>query len=175
MKRILVTLALMCMAISAYAQRDIPPGGSMEVASVEIGENFGDSVGLSKQITMYKVKDNDGNPSFLLSLSRSMSILSIGSADAGSAFNIPGGGVLLDFGTTFQEAIDNLDELIDMFAEMDGTQKELTNHDGSKVSCTLHKGALGKHLDIEGTHLSKSNIKSLKTSLKISKKLHPDL
>ena len=35
MKRILITLALICMAICAYAQRDVPAGGCMEVASIE--------------------------------------------------------------------------------------------------------------------------------------------
>ena len=46
------------MAICAYAQRDIPVGGSMEVASIESDDSIG-GVGQGKQITMYKVKDND--------------------------------------------------------------------------------------------------------------------
>lgn len=48
----------MCMAICSYAQRDIPVGGSMEVASIESDDSIG-GVGQGKQITMYKVKDND--------------------------------------------------------------------------------------------------------------------
>lgn len=147
----------------------------MEVASVETGETFGDHAGLSKQVTLYKVKDNEGNPSFLLSVSNTMASISFGTEDASSVFSIPGGGVLLDFGTTYQEAMDNLDALIDLFAEKNGAQKELTCKDGSIVQCTLNKGFLGKHLDIAETSLTKSDIKSLKASLKISKKLHPDL
>ena len=46
------------MAICSYAQRDIPAGGSMEVASIESDDSIG-GVGQGKQITMYKVKDND--------------------------------------------------------------------------------------------------------------------
>ena len=164
----------MCMAIFAYAQRDIPAGGSMEVASIESDDSVG-GIGQGKQISMYKVKDHDGNPSFLLCVSHTMLSLSFGTEDSNSTFSLPGGAVLLDFGTTYQEAMDNLDALLEMFAEKDGTQKELSNRDGSKTVCTLHKGFLGKNLEIAETFISKSDIKSLKFSFKISKKLHPDL
>ena len=162
------------MAIFAYAQRDIPAGGSMEVASIESDDSVG-GIGQGKQISMYKVKDNDGNPSFLLCVSHTMLSLSFGTEDSNSTFSLPGGAVLLDFGTTYQEAMDNLDALLEMFAEKDGAQKELSNRDGSKTVCTLHKGFLGKNLEITKTSISKSDIKSLKFSFKISKKLHPDL
>lgn len=174
MKRILVTLALICMTLCAYAQRDIPAGGSMEVASIESDDSIG-GVGQGKQITMYKVKDNDGNPSFLLCVSHTMLSLTFGTEDSNTSFSLPGGAVMLDFGTTYQEAMDNLDNLLEMFSEKDGTQKELTCRDGSTVLCTLHKGFLGKNLEIAETSISKSDIKSLKFSFKISKKLHPDL
>lgn len=174
MKRILVTLAFICMAICAYAQRDILAGGSMEVASIESDDSIG-GVGQGKQITMYKVKDNDGNPGFLLCVSHTMLSYTFGSDDSNFSFGLPGGAVLLDFGTTYQEAMDNLNALADMFAEKDGTQKELTCRDGSKTVCTLYKGLLGKHLDIAETSITKSDIKSLIFSFKISKKLHPDL
>ena len=164
----------MCMAIFAYAQRDIPAGGSMEVASIESDDSVG-GIGQGKQISMYKVKDNDGNPSFLLCVSHTMLSISFGSEDSNSTFSLPGGAVLLDFGTTYQEAMDNLDVLLEMFSEKDGTQKELTCRNGSTVLCTLHKGFLGKNLEIAETSISKSDIKSLKFSFKISKKLHPDL
>ena len=146
----------------------------MEVASIESDNSVG-GVGQGKQITMYKIKDNDGNPSFLLCVSHTLVSFSFGSVDWSTMFSIPGGGVMLDFGTTYQEALDKLDALIDFFAEKDGAQMELACRDGSTVQCTLNKGFLGKHLDIAETPLSKSDIKSLKTSFKISKKLHPDL
>ena len=174
MKKLLITLALACIAICSYAQRDIPAGGSMEVASIESDNSVG-GVGQGKQITMYKIKDNDGNPSFLLCVSHTLVSFSFGSVDWSTMFSIPGGGAMLDFGTTYQEALDKLDALIDFFAEKDGAQMELACRDGSTVQCTLNKGFLGKHLDIAETPLSKSDIKSLKTSFKISKKLHPDL
>lgn len=40
---------------------------------------------------------------------------------------------------------------------------------------SVYKGFLGKHLEIAETSITKSDIKSLKFSAKISKKLHPDL
>ena len=98
MKRILVTVALMCMAICSYAQRDIPAGGCMDVASVETSNSIGDNVGFGKQVTLYKVKDNEGNPSFLLSISGVSLSLSVGTDISSSTLSIPTGGVLLDFG-----------------------------------------------------------------------------
>ena len=146
----------------------------MEVASIESDDSIG-GIGQGKQVTMYKVKDDDGNPSFLLCVSHTMISFSFGTEDSNSMFSLPGGAVLLDFGTTYQEAIDNLDALIDMFSEKDGAQKELICRDGSTIQCTLYKGFLAKHLDIADTSITKSDIKSLKASFKITKKLHPDL
>lgn len=176
MKRILITLALICLAICAYAQRDIPAGGSLEVASVETDDSVGDDyVGLNKQIRLYKVKDNEGNPSFLLSISHVTASLNFTSGSTSTSISIPSGGVLLDFGKTYQDAMDSLDALIEIFSLSDGAQKELACQDGSKVLCEFHKGLLGKHISIEGTPISKSDLKALKTSFKISKRLHPDL
>ncbi len=174
MKRILVTFALMCLAIGAYAQRDIPAGGNMEVASIGSDDSVG-GIGQDKQITLYKIKDNDGNPSFLLFVSHTLVSFSFGSVDSITSIGIPGGVAILDFGTTYEEAMGNLDALLGMFAEKDGAQKELTCTDGTKVQCTLYKGFLGKHLEIAETSITKSDIKSLKFSFKLSKKLHPDL
>ena len=165
----------MCMAICSYAQRDIPAGGSMEVASVEKEDTFGDHVGTGKELHLYKVKDLEGNPRFFLFISRTVVSFTFGTVDSFSTFSIPGETVALDFGATYQDAMGKLDALAEMFAMNDGDQKELPGRDGSPVLCTLKKGILGKHLDIAETSISKSDIKSLKFSFKISKKLHPDL
>jgi len=175
MKRFLVTLALVCLTIGAYGQRDIPAGGCMDVASVETNDTFGDHVGTGKEVTLYKVKDNEGNPSFFLCISQALATFSFGTEDLSTVFTLPGGGVMLDFGTTYQDALDSLETLLDLFDEKDGAQKELACRDGSTIVCTLHKAFLGKHLSIGDTSLTKSDIKGLRTGLKISKKLHPDL
>ena len=170
MKKLFLTLALACLAICSYAQRDVPVGSSMELASFESNSSIG-GVGVGKQITLYKVKDNDGNPSFLLSISNPTLTLTFGDSWLG----IPSGGVLLNFGTTYDDVMNTLDSLLDLFDKENGTQMELVSRDGEPVVCTLNKGALGKHLDIAETSLSKSNVKGLKNGLKFSKKLHKDL
>ena len=170
MKKLFLTLALACLAICSYAQRDVPVGGSMELASFESNSSIG-GVGVGKQITLYKVKDNDGNPSFLLSISNPTLTLTFGDSWLG----IPTGGILLNFGTTYDDVMNMLDSLLDLFDKENGTQMELISRDGEPVVCTLNKGALGKHLDIAETSLSKSNVKGLKNGLKFSKKLHKDL
>jgi len=175
MKKLLITLALLCLAVCAYAQRDIPAGGSIEVASLESDETFGDHVGHGKQISLYKVKDREGNPAFFLCVSHTVVSFTFGTEDSNTSFSLPGGAALLDFGTTYEEAMAHLDALKDLFAEKDGTQKELACRDGSTVPCTLHKGFLGKHLEIADTSITKGDIKSLIFSAKLSKKLHPDL
>lgn len=175
MKRTLITLLLMCLALSSYAQRDVQAGGCMEVASIENSDSVG-NVGFDKQIALYKVKDNDGNPDFFLAISNTTASLTFGTEDSFTSFSFPsGGGVLLDLGTTYEEAMGNLDTLLDLFNKQDGTQKEWPCHDGSTIICTLHKGFLGMSISIAETSLSKSDIRSLKTSFKISKMLHPDL
>lgn len=173
MKKILVTLTLLSIAICSYAQRDIPAGGYMDVASVET--SYGDNVGVSKQVTLYKIKDKEGNPDFILCVSSVMATFSFGTVDSFASLAIPSGCTLLDFGTTYEDAMGNFDNLLALFTEQDGAQLELASHDGNAVICTLHKGLLGKHIGLEGTYLSKSDVKSLRTGLKLSKKFHPDL
>ena len=165
MKKLFVTLALVCMTICSYAQRDIPAGGSMDVASVENDDNH---------FTLYKIKDKDGNPGFYLSVSHVMASVNFEALGSSTSFSIPDGS-LLYFGTTFEEAMDNLDILLNLFDGQDGAQREFTCRDGSTVLCTLHKGFLGKYLSIGETSIKKGDVKSLKSSVRISKKLHPDL
>jgi hypothetical protein len=165
MKKWLITLAMACMAISSYAQKDIQAGDWMDVASIENNDN---------QFTLYKVKDKEGNPSFYLSVSHVMASVNFEMGNSSTSFSASDGS-LLYFGATYEETMGNLDGLLDLFSEQDGAQKEYTCRDGSKVLCTLNKGFLGKSLSIGETSMTKSDIKSLKTSLKISKKLHADL
>ena len=165
MKRLLLTLALVFLAICSYAQRDIPAGSSMDVASVENDDNH---------FTLYKIKDKDGNPGFYLSVNHVIASVSFGTLGSNTTFSIPDGS-LLYFGTSYEEAMDNLDSLLNLFDGQDGAQKVFTCRDGSPALCTLHKGFLGKYLSIGETSITKGDVKSLKRSFKLSKKIHPDL
>ena len=61
MKKLILAVVLACTAVVSYAQRDVKPGRSLEVADVEQNDN---------NFYIYKVKDNDGNPAYYLSVSR---------------------------------------------------------------------------------------------------------
>ena len=154
MKKLLLVLAIVLSATAAYAQRDVPAGGEMELASIESGD---------EQITLYKVKDAEGNPAFILAASITTS--AIGTGD----------GVALHLGERYEDALESLEDLIDLFSEADGTQIELPCADGGTVVAVLHKGFLGKHLSVGRTSLSRGDLKAIRSGLKISKKLHSDL
>ena len=165
MKKLLLVLAIVLSATAAYAQRDVPAGGEMELASIESGD---------EQITLYKVKDAEGNPAFILAASITTSSLDI--QTPGSSFSIgTGDGVALHLGERYEDALESLEDLIDLFSEADGTQIELPCADGGTVVAVLHKGFLGKHLSVGRTSLSKGDLKAIRSGLKISKKLHSDL
>ena len=165
MKKLFVSLALACMAICSYAQQDIKARDRMELASVETNDN---------EITLYKVKEADGNSGFYLVASHVLVSFSLEILESTTSFS-SADGTLLYFGASADEAMDKLDALIDLFSEQAGAQMEFTCRDGSTVAATLRKGLFGKYLDIQDTNVSKSDIKSLKASFKIARKLHPGL
>lgn len=165
MKKLFVSLALACMAICSYAQQDIKARDRMEIASVETNDN---------EITLYKVKEADGNSGFYLVASHVLVSFSLEILESTTSFS-SADGALLYFGASADEAMDKLDALIDLFSEQAGAQMEFTCRDGSTVAATLRKGLFGKYLDIQDTNVSKSDIKSLKASFKIARKLHPGL
>ena len=165
MKKLFLTLAVALFATVSYAQKDIPAGASMELASVESGDD---------QIYIYKVKDKEGNPQFLLSAAHMMASFDVSTPDSSAGFSI-GDGTVVVIGETYEDAMKNIVDLIALFDEADGTQKEFTTMDGNPAVFTLHKGILGKHLSIGEASLSKSDLKSLRTGMKISKKLHSEL
>ena len=165
MKKLILTLTVALFATVSYAQKDIPAGASMELASTESGDD---------QMYVYKVKDKEGNPQFLLSASHLSASFDISTADSSAGFGI-GDGTIVVIGETYEAALKNIEDLIALFDEADGAQMEFTNMDGSPAVFTLHKGFLGKHLSIGEASISKSDLKSLRTGLKISKKLHSQL
>lgn len=137
----------------------------MEVASVEQNDS---------NLYIYKVKDKAGNPAYYFSVSHVESTFEAEIFNANTTFSSSSGSVIL-FGETYEDAMENLEELLEMFTEDNGAQREFTCLDGTKVLCTLNKGCLGKHLSIGNASITKGNIKSLRYGLKFSKKLHPDI
>ena len=166
MKKILVSLVLLCTAVfGSYAQKDIPAGSSMEIASAGSDDD---------EITLYKVKDKEGNPCFYLAVRHTTAKVEMELFGGESVFSAAEGS-LVNFGTTLEEATENLDALLGLFIEPEGAQMEFTCKDGSKILFTLQKGFFGKYLTAGPSTLRKSDLKSLKTGIKISKALHPGL
>lgn len=163
MKKWILTLTLACVAICSYAQQNIRPMDGMEIASVENNNN---------RITLYKVTDAEGNPGFYLGAIHVRILLTLEYLN--TTFS-DADGPLLYLGASSEEAMNNLDALIALFSEEEGAQMEFTCRDGSTVAATIRKALLGKNLVIRETSVAKSDIKSLKASFKIARKLRPDL
>lgn len=165
MKKLLLCATLACLAFVSYAQRDVRAGGELEVASVESNDDY---------FAIYKVKDKAGTPSYFFSAGHVAASFNMELFNAETTFST-GDGVILLFGETYEDALENLEELIELFSEDNGSIKEFSSKDGTPVAVVLHKGCLGKHLSIGPASITRSAVKSLRTSLKISKKLHPDI
>lgn len=165
MKKFFLTLAVALLATLSYAQKDIPAGASMELAAIESGDD---------QFALYKVKDKEGNPNFIFTASHQIFSFDVSTPDSSGGFGI-GDAKALIIGKSYEDALKTLEELIALFDQADGTQKEFTCMDGSTVMVTLHKGILGKHLSVGDASVSKGELKSLRTGLKLSKKLHSEL
>ena len=168
MRKLFLTWAVALFAVTlSYAQKDIPSGGSMELASLESGDD---------QFALYKVKDKEGNPNFIFTASHQIFSFDVSTPDSSGGFGI-GDGKALIIGESYEDALACINELIGLFDQADGTQKEFTCMDGSTVMVTLHKGFLGRHLSVGvgDASVSKGELKSLRTGLKLSKKLHSEL
>lgn len=165
MKKLLLTVAVALLATVSYAQRDIPAGGEMEVASAEANDCY---------FALYKTKDLDGNSTYLFCASRVVASFSAEIFNSTSTFSA-GDGVILLFGEIYEDAMENIEELLELFTGEDGDSIEFASRKGDTVTVVLRKGVLGKHLEIGPASITKSSVKSLRTSLKISKKLHKDI
>ena len=182
MKKILIALALIFPAFFAAAQ-EIPAGMRMELA--EISEN-------DDQFSIFKYKDEDGSVAYYLSVGREFNVVE---AVFGDVSNISLGHVdetVLCLGKTYDEAQAFLESMLALFDKELETTVEFPARlsvgaeklgGESVANCIVVKRFLqGKHLlfhFISGDHtgeseLSKANLKSLISSLKIARKLHPE-
>lgn len=181
MKRILIALALACLTLCSYAQKNLPAGMRSEITEIEQNDDT---------YTLFQYKDRDGNLGYYLSLlhtngSVSFEILEMGNTSISSFDEC-----CLYLGETYDQALEALTDLVDLFSEAAGTTRELEGRrtngaegltDPITITCVLRKGLLGKHLDLrfEGRNrpaevqLSKSSVKSLISGLKFHRKLHP--
>ncbi|MBQ9888147.1 MAG: hypothetical protein IJM41_02755 [Bacteroidales bacterium] len=182
MKHLLFTIALVFAGVIAFAQ-NIPAGMRMELTECE--EN-------NREYSVFSYKDADGTYGYYLSLGREFRLIESNREDgtvSGHIDHIDETCILL--GSTMDEAIASLDSLLDLLNEDPGTVLEFPCRlatgaerlgEPSTATCFITKRILqGKRLCfqfISGRHtaqtdLTKSSIKSLKSGVKLYKKLHP--
>ena len=148
MKRFLITLALACLMLSAFAQnRDIPAGMRMELSELTQDKN---------QYSIFTYKDADGTFGYYLSLGRVLDLLEIFGDGLGNTSLSHIDATCLWLGATPEEAGATLDALTNLFDEDPGVTAEfpcrltngaegLTDHD--TATCTVVKRFLqGKRL-----------------------------
>lgn len=183
MKRILITLIIACGTVfAAYAQKDIPAGQRYEAVELEDGDDV---------FSVFKYKDADGTFGYYLSIGHTTSSvdISVGSIFDGSFRKTPETCICL--GDNADEALETLNGLLELLDEEVGTIKEfpsrITNgvglFDYGSTSCEIVKPFLcGKRLrwtfksneHVYEADLTKGNLKSLRSGLKLNQKLQPD-
>lgn len=182
MKRILITLTLLCVAVFAYAQKGIPAGQRYE--SVSLRQN-------DDEYAIFKYKDEDGTVGYYLSLGHTLSEadISIGDLFNSSFKHTPE--ACLCLGANAEEAFATLDDLREVMEGEIGDRKDyparITNgvglFDQDIVSCTVVKPFIGsKRLCFVflykerpvSVELTKGSLKSLRNGLKFHLKIQPD-
>lgn len=181
MKKILVSLAIACITLCSYAQKNLPVGMRSEITEIEQNDDA---------YSLFQYKDRDGNLGYYLSLVHTdMTLEAIFGDDANmsvSRFDE----CCLYLGETADDAQAALASLLDLLDEEPGTVREydarLTNGaemltGKATVECLVRKSLFGKRLEfrfdgryhLNEVQLTKGNVKSLIAGLKFYRKLHP--
>ena len=182
MKRILISLAIACMALCTYAQKNLPVGIRSEITEIEQNDDT---------FSLFKYKDQDESVGYYLSLLHTNGSVSFEIMEMGNTSISSFDECCLYLGENYDQVLEMLTGLVDLFSEPSGTTRELAARrsngaerltDTLTVNAVLRKGLLGKHLAIqfEGrkhpaeVQLSKSTLKSLISGVKFYRKLHPE-
>ena len=170
-------------APSAHAQK-MPAGMRIEVAESE-GNNS------EYSIFTYKDKDDEESFGYYLSLGRVTNLLSIIRDDITDATFEDIRETCVWLGSTYDEAMFTLDNILDIFDDEEGTVAEFKGRAVTKgerlgepttSTCTVQKKMLGgKRLLFvfvcgkrqAETYVTKAVVKELRAGMKIDKKLHP--
>ena len=182
MKRFIITIAAALFAGLAFAPKEIPAGIRMEIAEVEQNED--------EICSLFTYKDADGTYGYYLSVGRDRTFAEFTAGRTSGAIGWMDE-TCLCLGATADEAAASLDALLAMFDEPVGCSQEFKCRtpklledvgEYSTATGTLVKIPLvGKRIRFEfGTgrktreaDLSKSTVKTMRSSLKLHRKLHP--
>ena len=181
-KSLFTVVAAMMMATYVIAQ-DIPTDMRMEIIESEDDSH--------DQYTIFKYKEKNGNTGYWMGVGNKTELLGLVRDDITDMSISHMDEVCLPMGSTRQEVLDNLDSYLELLDKPTGTTVELPcridNYAGlgdeSKTTCIVTKRFLqGKRLCFHFTSgkrtaeadLRKSSIKSMKVSVKLDMKLHPN-
>ena len=183
MRRFLVSLAAVFIALSAYAQ-DIPAGMRMECASVEEDDNV---------FTIFSYKDNDGTFGYYLGIGREVDLLEIFRDDDLSGVSLGHmDEVCLPMGETIAEAVVFLNSLKELREKDPGTTvvfpcrltagAEQLSVPGTATAVVVDRWFQAQRICFHfqsGRHsaevdLTRSTIKSLQALFGLYRNMHPD-
>ena len=182
-KRTILTVAAALMMATCVIAQDIPAGMRMELIESEDDSH--------DQYTIFKYKEKNGNEGYYMGVGYKIELLGLVRDDITDMSISHIDEVCFPMGSTRQEVIDNLDSYLELLDKPAGTTVEfpcrINNGVGlgqeSKSTCIVTKRFLqGKRLCFHFTSgkrtaeadLRKSSIKSMKVSVKLDMKLHPN-
>ena len=183
LKRFIIMATALMMVTCVFAQ-DIPAGVRMEIV-----ESDGDS---KDQYSIFQYKDKNGDALYYMGVGYKIELLSMVRDDITNTSISHMDEVCFPMGTTRDQVLENLDSFLELLDKPVGTTVEfpcrVTN--GAEVlgekttaTCTVVKRFLqSKRLCFHFTSgnrsaeadLLKSSIKSMRLSVKLDKKLHPN-
>ena len=183
MKRTILSVAAALIMATCVIAQDIPAGMRMEL--IESEDDSRD------QYTIFKYKEKNGNEAYYMGVGNKIELLGLVRDDITDMSISHMDEVCLPMGSTRQEVIDNLDSYLELLDKPAGTTVEFPCRinngvglgDESKSTCIVTKRFLqGKRLCFHFTSgnrtaqadLRKSSVKSMKLSVKLDIKLHPD-
>ena len=183
MRKSLFTVAAAMMMATYVIAQDIPTDMRMEIIESEDDSH--------DHYTIFKYKEKNGNTGYWMGVGNKTELLSLVRDDITDMSISHMDEVCLPMGSTRQEVLDNLDSYLELLDKPAGTTVEfpcrIDNYAGlgdeSKTTCIVTKRFLqGKRLCFHFTSgkrtaeadLRKSSIKSMKVSVKLDMKLHPN-
>lgn len=182
-KTIFTVVSALMMATCVLAQ-DIPAGIRMEI--VESGDDTKD------QYSIFKYKDTNGDTGYYMSVGYKLELLSMVRDDIVNTSISHTDEVCFPMGTTREQVLENLDSYLELLGKPTGTTVEFpcrinNGADGlgeeATATCIVTKRFLqSKRLCFHFTSgkrtaeadLLKSSIKSMRLSVKLDIKLHPN-
>ena len=181
MKRILSLIALVCMTLTAVAQNN-PFGDKTDIA--EVGQD-------DYQYTVFTYKAPDGTFGYYMSVGREFDLLQIFSDNGNSSFSLVDE-ACLEMGQTMDDAYAFIDTLLTLLEAAPGSTAEFpcrisTSIDQMFVPSTARAVVVKRLLQakrlcftfVSGKHtadvdVTKSALKSLRWSMDVHQKLHPN-